>query len=314
VETKSPTGVATPTPGQLRAFVAVAQELHFGRAARRLDIATSSLSETLARLEATLDKTLIERTSRRVALTRHGEALLPRALDILRRLDSLHAIEGLDEPRVSTLRVGLGGAGFGELTRPILGRFHALHPGVQLRLRELGGSSIQTFLDSPCDLTMTHLPVAHEQLVIHPIGIEPRMMLMPSHHPAAQQTAPALHAFRHDAFIAVAPGAPSVRDYWLAVPERHGERPRVGAVALSVADVVHQVRCLGLVMMGPESLASVVSVPGIVARPLTDLGPAVMAILTRVGDDNPLLKGFVETTRLVARELARGVPEAAAAN
>jgi DNA-binding transcriptional LysR family regulator len=302
---------AVPTPGQLRAFVAVAQELHFGRAARRLDISASSLSETVGRLEATLDKTLISRTSRHVALTRHGEALLPRALDILKRLESLHAIDGFDEQGPTTLRVGIGGAGFGELTRPILSRFHARHPDVQLRLREVGGSSIQAFLDSSCDLTMLHLPVEHERVVAHPIASEPRLMLMPADHPAAQQDTPALHAFRHDAFIAVAPGAPSIRDYWLAVPERHGERPRVGAVALSVADVVHQVRGLGLVMVGPKSLADVVSLPGIVARELTDLGAAEMAVVTRAGDENPLLAEFVEVTRQVTRGRPSGRAEPA---
>jgi LysR family transcriptional regulator, benzoate and cis,cis-muconate-responsive activator of ben and cat genes len=75
VGTASGTGEGLiPTAGQLRAFIAVAEELHFRRAARRLKLAAPSLSETLRRLEDALGLVLLERTSREVLLTDAGAA------------------------------------------------------------------------------------------------------------------------------------------------------------------------------------------------------------------------------------------------
>ena len=80
-----------PTPHELRAFLILADELHFGRAAAALGVAQSSLSELIRRLEAKVDAVLLDRTSRRVSLTPEGSRMLAPARRVLTELTAMRA-------------------------------------------------------------------------------------------------------------------------------------------------------------------------------------------------------------------------------
>lgn len=97
-----------PTPQQLRYFLAVADELNFGRAARKCHVSQSTISGAVSDLEDSLDAILLERTKRRVALTREGAAMAVHARDILNRLEDIadlaHSLQG---PLSGGLRLGV---------------------------------------------------------------------------------------------------------------------------------------------------------------------------------------------------------------
>jgi DNA-binding transcriptional LysR family regulator len=80
-----------PTPHELRAFLVLAEELHFGRAAAILGVAQSSLSELIRRLEAKVDAVLLDRTSRRVSLTPEGSRMLAPARRVLTEMTAMRA-------------------------------------------------------------------------------------------------------------------------------------------------------------------------------------------------------------------------------
>jgi len=80
-----------PTPHELRAFLILADELHFGRAAAALGVAQSSLSELIRRLEAKVDAVLLDRTSRRVSLTPEGSRMLAPARRVLTELAAMRS-------------------------------------------------------------------------------------------------------------------------------------------------------------------------------------------------------------------------------
>jgi DNA-binding transcriptional LysR family regulator len=157
---------------QLEHFVAAAEERHFTRAARRLHIVQSGLSASIRALERELDAVLFVRSTRRVELTPAGQALLPEARRTLAAAaaaaDAVAAVQGLVR---GTLAVGTM-----QILPPavdllaVLGRFHAAHPGVELRLRQAGtgtlleevrGGALDLALVAPAGPTPQGLVVRH---------------------------------------------------------------------------------------------------------------------------------------------------------
>ena len=140
---------------QLEAFVAVAEERNFTRAAGRLYVAQSGLSATIRSLERELQAPLFVRSTRRVALTPAGSALLPEARRTLASAraaeDAVIAIEGL---RHGTLNLGVVQAASLFDLAGILARYHAAYPGIQLNLRHASSSDLVQFVrDGTLDLT-----------------------------------------------------------------------------------------------------------------------------------------------------------------
>ncbi|XVS64238.1 LysR family transcriptional regulator [Actinosynnema sp. CA-299493] len=125
---------------QLEYFVAVAEECHFTRAARRMHVAQSGLSASIRALEVELGAPLFVRSTRQVELTQAGRALLVEARRVLGTIDAARdavaAVQGLLR---GTLAVGSTQCLHAVHLPAVLARFHELHPGVELRLRQ-GGS------------------------------------------------------------------------------------------------------------------------------------------------------------------------------
>lgn len=122
---------------QLQYFVAVAEELHFGRAATRLHMSQPPLSQQIRLLEEDLGVRLFDRTSQRVALTREGAFLLREARVILQRLSSARsAIAAMASGEAGTLRVGyVDAVPIGALVR-VMARFHDGLPHVELTIHD----------------------------------------------------------------------------------------------------------------------------------------------------------------------------------
>jgi DNA-binding transcriptional LysR family regulator len=280
-------------------FVAVAEELHFGRAAARLHIAQPSLSQQIRRLEERLGVTLLERTSRRVELTPAGEALLREGrttLDQSRR--AVHAVRAAAHERIT---VGFYGSAASELLPQVLSAFAELHPGIDVSVRELLMGSVAEILDGQVDVAFTRLLPDQTEAEVEVIAREPRVLALPAAHPLAARRSLRFADLREQSFItnpAVHEGRPPPR--WLAEQHRHGLPGRVAAQAASVQEILTLVAAGRGVCLVPAPVAKHHPRSDVSFVPVTDAAPAVVSLAWRRDSLGRAAQLFVETARAAA--------------
>jgi DNA-binding transcriptional LysR family regulator len=171
----------------LKYFIAIAEELHFGRAAERLYIAQSALSQQILGLEAELGIQLLERTKRRVRLTVAGQAFWEEARDILGRVEqAVQRSQRIARGEMGLLRIGFTILALHSVLPQILATFRDRHSQVQLLLSEM---STQTQLNAlqakQIDVGFLHPPIEAKHLNLLTIKTEKMMVALPSQHPLA---------------------------------------------------------------------------------------------------------------------------------
>jgi DNA-binding transcriptional LysR family regulator len=194
---------------QLEYFVAVAEERHFTRAAARMHVAQSGLSASIRSLERELGASLFVRNTRSVELTDEGRALFTEARHTLANVaaakDAVAAVQGLLR---GTLAVGTLQC-LGAVDLPaILARFHAAHPGVQIRLRQ-GGSTdlIERVRTGDLDLAFVSAPLdGAPGVTLMPVAEEPMVLACGPTHPLRDRDSIALAEIRDETFVDFYPG------------------------------------------------------------------------------------------------------------
>lgn len=280
----------------LRYFVAVAEELHFGRAAARLHMAQPPLSQQVRRLEELIGTELFDRTSRRVALTTAGEAFLDRSRSLLAQADA-----DVDEAR----RIGRGEQGrldIGFITSAIpLGitaRLHAyrqLHPDVQLRLHEGYTSLIlDRLLAGSIDMGVVRDSEPNPALTITTLATEPFVAVLPVDHPAAGQATLDAGLLRDEPFVFY-PRTAGERAHLLNLDacRSAGFEPRIVQEASSWVTILHLVEAGLGVTIAPAS-ATVTTPAGVRAIPLAGTHPrSEVQLVQRAGDSRAILTDFL---------------------
>ena len=190
----------------LEYFVAVAEELSFTRASRRLHVVQSGVSSAIQGLERELGAALFDRDRHRVTLTEAGRALLPEARATL-------AAAQAAADAVAETTAGLRGAlsigtmiSTGPVGLPVLlGRFHEQHPGVLVKLRVMPGGSAELareVISGGLDLALLSLPgEAPAGLAVRPLAQEPLALICAAKHPLASVESVPLETLAEEAFI-----------------------------------------------------------------------------------------------------------------
>lgn len=283
----------------LRYFVAVAEELHFGRAAARLHMAQPPLSQQIRRLEAIVDAPLLARTSRSVALTPAGAAFLDRARRLLAAAD-----EGVEE----AARIGRGEAGVldvGFVSSAItlgvperLQAFRERFPDVHTRLHEGQTAQITGRLErGEVDVGIVRDAEVREGVFdTRVIATEGFVAVLPMGHPLARAGRARLSpgALRDEPFVfyPVTAGALAYRRNLLDPCRAAGFEPRVVQEGSSWVTIFHLVGVGAGVTLAPASAAEIR--PATVAVvPLRSAARSEVQLVVRTGDDRPVVARFL---------------------
>ncbi|MFI8963479.1 LysR substrate-binding domain-containing protein [Streptomyces sp. NPDC053493] len=276
----------------LRYFLAVAEELHFTRAAERLYVSQPSLSKQIRALERQLGAPLFDRDRQGVALTDVGTALLPHARAVLAAWEeAAGAVREARAARDTTLVIGMSTSpGRGGLLPAIRSRLTEHHPGARLRLRQVGWDDPTAGLaDGSSDVAFVWLPLADAdryRWVV--VATEPRLVALPETHPLAGRERIAFTELLDEPFLALPEGTPELRDYWLATEARGGRPPRIGAVVASTDETYEAlVGGLGVCLVATGN-APLVARDGVVTRPVDGVSTARFALAWRSTDTRPL--------------------------
>ncbi|MFI1973064.1 LysR family transcriptional regulator [Streptomyces cinnamoneus] len=289
-------------PRLLRAFVAVADELHFTRAAARLYVAQQALSRDIRRLERGLGAELFVRTTRSVSLTGEGARLLPYVRHVLAAHDELAAAcAGAERPLLVDVgaRVSTGASVVAEVRRvaPDLELVCRYHSGLTGAAADLLSGRLDVSFGRVAGLA----PELRAQLAWMPVRLEPMAVLLRDDHPLASRTAVPLNALRGETLYAAAGNAATAE--WTDLAELLFEGRGI-TVAEPFPEIEGKDEFVRVVRKrGWSVLASVefIDVPGMVLRPLTDPVPlSPVAMVWRRG----LRHAGLDALRGAARKLA----------
>jgi DNA-binding transcriptional LysR family regulator len=289
---------------QLRYFVAVAEERHFGRAATRLHMTQPPLSQTIQSLEAALGTLLFARTKRSVALTPAGTALLPEARRILQQAGALPDLAR----RAASGESGLLSLSFVStadysVLPPLLRDFRERYPQVQIDLREATTDvQLEDLMQGRIDAGLLIPPLtdkAKVELDYLTVLSEPLIMAVPKGLKAIRgKTAVPLEAVA-DIPLIIFPRriAPAFHDAILACFRDAGLTPRIGQEAIQMQTIVGLVSAGMGIALVPQSVSNLKR-PGVEYKPLTNKTlPIETGLAWRRDNLSPVLRSFLELLR-----------------
>jgi DNA-binding transcriptional LysR family regulator len=288
-------------------FVAVAEELHFGRAAERLHIAQPSLSQQIRRLEQQLGVTLLDRSSRSVQLTTAGQVFLREGRRALAQAQGV--ISSTRAAGAELLTIGFYGSAGKALLPAVLAAFHERRPATEVSVREILLGSIDEILEGKVDLAFTRLMPDQTELEVEIIATEPRVLALSRTHPLAGRETLNFADLRDESFITnpMAPDAgPPAR--WLAEQRRHGLPGRVAGKARSPQEIMTLVGAGRGVCLVPAAVALDDRRSDVAYVPLSDAEPAVVSMAWLPDRLSPTVRAFIATVREVAGTSASGNP------
>lgn len=283
---------------EIKAFLALADQLHFGRAADQLNLTQPALSKQIQRLEQKVGGPLVMRGYREVRLTPAGAALLGRARPLWRdAIATLEAAQMAAQGRLGTLRIGFGIATILDLLPSALLRFRSAYPGVELRVRDMSTpGQLQALMRGDLDVGFVRLPVDDPRIVARPILHERLVAALGPKSPWRPRAG--LASVAAEPFITIARTmSASFYDHVVAVCRASGFTPNIVQEASELFTVLMLVRAgMGVALVPSASVFR--GVPGVRVRPIApreaawDIGIAWSAERR----DEPLIGAFVELT------------------
>jgi DNA-binding transcriptional LysR family regulator len=287
----------------LRYFVAVAEELHFTRAAERLFVSQPALSKQIRQLEQSLRVQLFRRDRRSVELTSAGDALFPLAKQLVDAWDEApRAVADAAARESATLIVGFSTSVGRSLLPGAMAAFSELHPNWDVHLRQVDWADATGGLaDASTDIAFLWLPVPRPVLFRRKVvATEPRWVALREGHPLLGREVINFSDLLDEPFLALPTSAGPARDHWLAIDERLGRSAHIAAEVMNADETFEAVaNGTGIVLLSAGN-AEIYRREGVIARPVEGLGPSELAVVWRADDARSVVRDFVDGCRGVA--------------
>ena len=279
----------------LDAFLAVAEELHFGRAAERLHMAQPPLTRTIKQLERDLGADLFVRTTRTVHLSTAGQALIGPAQEVLEGCRAARsAVRAAGEGQTGLVRLGFAGPSsyllVGDLSRLVRQR----RPGIELRLHSTtyANEALRSVIDGDLDLAIVRWGVQPPEIAQRVVAEEHHVLAVPEGHRLADREVVSLAECRDEPFVALAadPGS-TVRDTFIRASYDAGFSPDIVQVASDSWTLMALVGAgVGLTFTLDTAVANVPRERIRVVRLAEELTPSYARLAWRRDGESPALR------------------------
>jgi DNA-binding transcriptional LysR family regulator len=260
-------------PRQLRSFIALAEELHFGRAAKRVNISQPALSLQIKVIEDDLQVKLFARSRRKTELTKAGEIFLQEARDVLLRTEqAITTVRRAALGQVGTLRIGFISTAAAIIMPPLVKRFREQYTHVEIDLRNvLTRDQVTQLQERKLDIGFLRVPLqTPAEIRTRVVHREPFVLLVPANHPLAEKKDLQLADCQHADFIMYSRKmAPGFHDLILNMLHQAGLTPHVVQEAAEMYTLISLVATGLGIAVAPASIA-LHRAENVVVRELTD--------------------------------------------
>lgn len=304
----------------LRYFIAVAEELHFGRAAERLHMAQPPLSQQIRQLEEYLGFQLFYRTKRSVQITEAGQAFLEESRKLLKQLDqAIETGRQVSRGEKGQIVIGFVSSAAYNVLPVILRAFRSQIPQVRLELHEMPTNEQLNWLrEGRIDIGFLRPPIEDKTLQVRTIVREPMVVALPESHAFIEHKQIKLSSLAKEAFVLFPrPLSPRAYDQIISLCQQAGFSPNVVQEAMQMQTIVSLVAGgIGIAIV-PVSLQNMQRT-GVVYKPLEEPAPcAEIAVAWRQNDSSASIQQFLEIVdqaleqaQDLLTELSAGVDEA----
>ena len=283
----------------LRYFLAVAETLHFGKAAAQLGMAQPPLSQQIKNLESIVGHRLFDRTTRGVRLTVVGQYLLGRARKTLDRIDQdVEMARRLGKGQEGVLSVGFSGSVMFTRLPFVIERYRRLYPKVELQLQELATAEQMSALkEGALDLGFLRDGEPDSAIRIEPLISERFVAILPKQHPLAGRKSLRPADLREEPFVFYARKmGPRAFDRMIACCESDGFRPRIVQDTPQWPTAVRLIAAGLGVSIAPACVSSL-AMPNVVYKRLRSAHRTSIDIGIRRDLDSPIAAAFLRIIR-----------------
>lgn len=261
---------------KLRYFVAVAERLHFGRAAAALYITQPALSRQIRQFEEELGVELLERSSRQVTLTPAGRRLAEDGARLLTESDAAIARARRAQDGEHVL---IAGFMLGMDIAPAMKRFSSSHPEVDVQLQRLRWWNHAAALrDGRVDAGFVRFPLPTQGLDIQPLYTEPVCVALAAAHPLAAGTSVDISALADEPVLRYADAQPEWNAFWTFDPRPDGRHPQPGPYVRDMEEIVAYVRAGRGVAYLPVPITAAIAPPGVAFIPVDGIPPGQVVL------------------------------------